>query len=466
MSDNTFYYSNTLKIPIEYSKYVKSDLKVINPDYINAQKMNRSTKDIKKELRFYKEYKNHIEVPRMYKNKAIPMENVIDNTIWRNPKNHLELNESLELRKNQLEALDIIKRSNGNKIIEMPTGSGKTVTAISALCYFKRRTLVLVHKTNLQMQWEAEIEKHSNAKVGILGNRKFEIGEQYDVVIATAQSIQPFHEKSFNRLVESEFFTSFDVVIVDEAHNFSAETFNRCLSFFPAKIRLGFTATAFRNDNLQFVFNYAIGDTVEIEIESKIKPVIWECKTKWINRSHGFFSGNGNSNLATLITKMTKDYNRNKILLDTLKILVKNERRTLFLTSRVAHAKLLYNLISKAYPRKKIALLIGSSTKEEREQSKDALIILATYGVAKEGFDVPLLDTLIYGTPISGNNKVGIIQSIGRLTREKEGKKGADVYDFVDDESIFKKMFYKRRSMYFSMGLEVKKLNMKRFLNL
>lgn len=462
MNNKKFYYSNTLKIPIEYARYVRNDLKIINPDYINAQKMNRSTKNIKKELKFYKEYKHYIEVPRMYTNKAIPMDEVVDETIWQNPKDYIELNSDTVLRKNQIDALEIIKSSKGNKIIEMPTGSGKTVAAIAAICYFKRRTLILVHKTNLQMQWQDEIERFSNTKVGILGNGKFEIGEQYDIVIATAQSIQPYHEKSFNRLVESNFFTSFDVVVVDEAHNFSAETFNRCLSYFPGRIRLGFTATAFRNDNLGFVFNYAIGDTVSIEVATTIKPTVWECRTKWFNRSHGFFSGNSTNNLATLITKMTKDYNRNKILLDALKTFTKNERVTLFLTSRVAHAKLMYNLLKKSYPNKKISLLIGSTKEEERKAAKDALIIIATYGVAKEGFDVPLLDTLVYGTPISGKNKVGIIQSIGRLTREKDGKKGADVFDFIDDEQLFKTMYYKRRSVYHSMRLETKKLDLKR----
>ena len=81
MNDKKFYYSNTLKIPIEYARYVKNDLKIINPDYINAQKMNRSTKNIKRELKFYKEYTNYIEVPRMYTNKAIPMDEVIDETL-------------------------------------------------------------------------------------------------------------------------------------------------------------------------------------------------------------------------------------------------------------------------------------------------------------------------------------------------------------------------------------------------
>jgi superfamily II DNA or RNA helicase len=122
----------------------------------------------------------------------------------------------------------------------------------------------------------------------------------------------------------------------------------------------------------------------------------------------------------------------------------------------------MHSLLKKSYPNKKISLLIGSTKEEERKAAKDALIIIATYGVAKEGFDVPLLDTLVYGTPISGKNKVGIIQSIGRLTREKEGKKGADVFDFVDDENLFKSMYYKRRSMYHSMNLEIKRLNLRK----
>lgn len=454
------YYAETLKLPKDFEKYVKNDLTVLNPDYINAQKMNRSTKSIKKNLRFYNETSKYIEVPRLYRHPAIPMDNIVDNTIWENPRDYLEFNSGYSLKENQQEALEILIDSKGNRIIEMPTGSGKTVTAIGAICYFKRRTLVFVNKKNLQYQWKNELEKFSNAKVGILGDGKMQIGNQYDVVVATVQSIQPYHKKKFKHLIQTEFFKNFDIVIVDEAHNFSAETFNRAISYFPARMRLGFTATAFRNDNLDFVFRFTIGDSSKINMEQEIKPKIWECSTKWVDHAHGFFN-NRNTNLAQLMTRMTKDKKRNKIILNATRTMAKNDRKFLLLTARVDHAKLFHRILSKEYPKKEVVLLIGSTPQEERDKAKNADFVLATYGVAKEGLDLPLLDTLIYATPIGGNNKVGIVQSIGRLTRAKEGKKGADIYDFVDDEPIFKKMYFKRRSVYYSMGLDVSKINMK-----
>jgi len=454
------YYAETLKLPKEFKVYIKNDLKVVNPAFREAAKANRSTKGIKSELNFYTETKDYIEVPRMYRNNAIPMDNLIDATTWANPKDHLEFAAGKTLRENQSKAMEAIIDANGNLIIEMPTGSGKTVTGISAITHFKRRALVLVHKKSLMNQWKEAFNEFSNAKVGLLGSGKMEISEQYDVVIATVQSIQPYHKKKYTQLVEADFFNSFDVVIVDEAHNFSAETFYQCISKFPAKIRIGFSATAFRNDGLDFVFKLCIGKPFKIEMEQEIKPKIWECYTGWEDRTHSFYNRR-NANLATALTKMTQDSYRNKMLYRCLNTMGKNDRKTLFLTCRVDHARMFYKNMVKLFPKKEVCLLIGASKDEERQKAKTADFVFATYGVAKEGVDLPLLDTLIFATPIAGRS--GVIQAVGRLTRKKEGKnENVDVYDFIDDSKVFKAFFYKRRVVYSEMGLESNRLNMKR----
>lgn len=456
------YYGEMLRLPKGYINYIKSDLEVDNPEYLQLLKMGYSTKDKKAKLKFYVEHKDYIEVPRMYRNIAIPIdEQLKDFTVWNNPKAHLEFSSGMSLWDNQRDALDIIIDSNGNKVIEMPTGSGKTVAGIAAICYFKRRTLVIAPTVFLADQWKAAAEIFCNAKVGRLYSKKMEIGDQYDIVVTIPQNIQPVHEKRFKQLEAADFFNGFDVVIVDEAHRFSAITFNGCISKFPSKVRLGFTATAFRNDNLGFVFNMAIGEAVSIDVEQKIKPKIWECYTTWTDRAHGFSNNKRkNKNIPMLITRMTQDKYRNMQLYHCLLTMAKNDRRVLFLTGRVDHAKKMLKYLKAKYPKKEYCLLIGSSSEEERAKSKTADFIFGSYQIAQEGIDIPLLDTIIYGTPIS--NEIGIIQSIGRLTREKEGKKGADVYDFIDDTDTLKGMFYKRRRTYSKMGLEYSRINMKK----
>lgn len=450
------YYAETLKLPKEYKPYIVNDLKVVNPAFRAAAKANRSTAGMKRELNFYTETKDYIEVPRQYRNNAIPTDSLVDATMWGNPKDHLEFNAGKTLRENQAKAMEVIIDANGNRIIEMPTGSGKTVTGIAAITHFKRRALVLVHKKSLMNQWKEAVTEFSNAKVGLLGSGKMEIGEKYDIVIATVQSIQPYHKKKFTQLVEADFFNSFDVVIVDEVHNFSADTFYNCISKFPARIRIGFTATAFRNDGLDFVFKLCVGESYKIEMEQQIKPKIWECHTGWENRVHSFYK----AGLAKLLTNMTIDEHRNKILYRCLRTMGNNDRRTLFLTCRVDHARLMHKNMSKLFPKKNVCLLIGASKDEERQKAKDADFVFATYGIAKEGLDLPLLDTLIFATPIAGRS--GVIQAVGRLTRMKEGKKGADVYDFIDKQVPFNKFYAKRRSIYYEMELDIAQLNMRK----
>jgi hypothetical protein len=63
-----------LRLPKGYINYIKSDLEVDNPEYLQLLKMGYSTKDKKAKLKFYTEHKDYIEVPRMYRNIAIPID--------------------------------------------------------------------------------------------------------------------------------------------------------------------------------------------------------------------------------------------------------------------------------------------------------------------------------------------------------------------------------------------------------
>jgi superfamily II DNA or RNA helicase len=77
--------------------------------------------------------------------------------------------------------------------------------------------------------------------------------------------------------------------------------------------------------------------------------------------------------------------------------------------------------------------------------SSEKQIILATYQLASEGFNVPSLNTLIFASPISD-----IQQSIGRILRERpEDRKYIPLcIDILDDFSVFKRKGYSRLKFY------------------
>jgi predicted helicase len=75
-------------------------------------------------------------------------------------------------------------------------------------------------------------------------------------------------------------------------------------------------------------------------------------------------------------------------------------------------------------------------------------VIVATYSMAQEGLDIPVLDTLIMTTPHSD-----VTQAVGRIMRETPGKVNAPlIIDIVDRWSVFNSMFKKRCVIYKTAG--------------
>jgi superfamily II DNA or RNA helicase len=73
--------------------------------------------------------------------------------------------------------------------------------------------------------------------------------------------------------------------------------------------------------------------------------------------------------------------------------------------------------------------------------------VLATSQYAKEGLDIPALDTLFLATPMGD-----VEQAVGRILRPFEGKKDPVVVDFRDDKvTMFARMGEMRDKLYLKM---------------
>ena len=102
----------------------------------------------------------------------------------------------------------------------------------------------------------------------------------------------------------------------------------------------------------------------------------------------------------------------------------------------------------------------GTMTTKKKKQQREQYIqdmrdgkenlLFATYGLAKEGLDIPRLDRLILASP--HRDKATIIQSVGRIERKFEGKKNPTVYDIVDSTQFHQNMFKSRKTIYKKNG--------------
>ena len=84
----------------------------------------------------------------------------------------------------------------------------------------------------------------------------------------------------------------------------------------------------------------------------------------------------------------------------------------------------------------------------------DAQVLIATGKYIGEGFDLPKLDTLFLGLPISW--KGSLAQYAGRIHRRSEGKVRVTIYDYVDSTlPTLERMFKRRKNAYEALGYTV-----------
>ena len=84
----------------------------------------------------------------------------------------------------------------------------------------------------------------------------------------------------------------------------------------------------------------------------------------------------------------------------------------------------------------------------------DAQVLIATGKYIGERFDLPKLDTLVLGLPISW--KGSLAQYAGRIHRRSEGKVRVTIYDYVDSTlPTLERMFKRRKNAYGALGYTV-----------
>jgi superfamily II DNA or RNA helicase len=142
-----------------------------------------------------------------------------------------------ELREYQRDALESWRDNNDRGVIELPTGSGKTVVAIGAIAALETPTLVVVPTIDLLEQWIGELESEFDGrKIGRLGG-----GEQRiePITVSTYDSAYLRAEELGNR---------FGLLVFDEVHHLGGEGYQDIARLSAAPARLGLTATFERPD--------------------------------------------------------------------------------------------------------------------------------------------------------------------------------------------------------------------------
>ena len=126
------------------------------------------------------------------------------------------------------------------------TVTHNTTMSLYIACQLQVKTLVLVHKTFLQDQWIERCAQFTNAKIGIIRQKKVDVKGK-DIVIGMLQSVSMIN-------YDPVIFEDFGLIICDECHHFGSRVFSQALSKLSPKYTLGLSATPIRADGLTKVF--------------------------------------------------------------------------------------------------------------------------------------------------------------------------------------------------------------------
>jgi superfamily II DNA or RNA helicase len=337
-------------------------------------------------------------------------------------------------------------RATGGAILSLAPGWGKTTISLYVACALGLKTLVVVHKEFLMNQWIERIRQFvPEARIGRLQQNTVDVDDK-EIVVAMIHSIalRSYPEGTFD---------GFGLTIVDECHHVSAPVFSQAMHVANAPYVLGLTATPERRDGLQRVLHWYLGDIsfqTQREHRADVKVDVVRSDIKDI--SPPINRRTGNICMASFITALTEDAERNRLVMSVIrKYHGQPGRKILVLSDRRFHCDFMLEQCRRLGI--DAGLYLGGMSASDLETSASKPVILATYALATEGLDIPTLDTLLLATP-----KSDVVQATGRILREGFGKlNGPVIIDMVDSFSIFYAQFNKRKAFYTRSGFDLGK---------
>jgi superfamily II DNA or RNA helicase len=371
-------------------------------------------------------------------------ETTFEHIMW--PAKHPMAGQPIVLRDYQVEIINKFLE-NPQCLQEIATGAGKTLitAALSYCCEPHGRTIVIVPNKSLVTQTEADYI-NMGLDVGVyFGDRK-EFGKTH--TICTWQSLNILLKGSRNHEVDitiGEFLQDVVCVMVDEVHMAKADALKTLLTGVMAHvpIRWGLTGTIPKEDYEFVSLKCSIGDVIGRLSASELQEqgVLANCHV----------------NVLQLVDHVEyKDYQSElRYLLETEERLnyiaklvesIRKSGNTLVLVDRIAPGRALIEKI-------KDAVFVSGGTKaDDRKEQYDDIatmddkVIVATYGVAAVGINIPRVFNLVLIEP--GKSFVRVIQSIGRGIRKAEDKDFVQIWDITSTCKFAKRHLTKRKQFY------------------
>ena len=362
------------------------------------------------------------------------------------PKGHPAEGEPIILRDYQVEAINNFAK-HPQSLQQIATGAGKTITTatLSHMSEPYGRSLVIVPNKSLVEQTEEDYI-NCGLDVGVyFGDRKM-LNKTH--TICTWQSLNILdkkHKDGTAVLSLAEFLDGVSTVIVDEVHQAKAEVLKNLLTrnLKNAPIRWGLTGTVpkekFEFESIHASLGPVIGQISAKELQDK--GVLAQCHVNIVQLIDTVAHAGYQEELKYLVT------NKDRIeYIAKLMNTVKQEGNTLILVDRISAGEMLAELIPGA------TFVSGAVKVKDRKETYDTIrdgdneVVIATYGVAAVGLNIPRIFNLVLLEP--GKSFVRVIQSIGRGVRKAKDKDFVQIWDLTSTCKFAKRHLTQRKKFY------------------
>lgn len=362
------------------------------------------------------------------------------------PKGHPAENELIMLRDYQVEAINNFA-NNPQSLQQIATGAGKTITTatLSHMGEKYGRSIVIVPNKSLVVQTEEDYI-NCGLDVGVyFGDRK-DMNKTH--TICTWQSLNTLDKKykdGESAMSLDEFLQGVTCVIVDEVHQAKADVLKnlltRNLKFAP--IRWGLTGTVPKAPHEFESIHASIGPVIgQISAkELQDKGVLSACHVNVVQLADNITYSDYQSELKYLTTNKARIEYIGKMLNK-----VKESGNTLILVDRISAGEMLHELIPGS------VFVKGDVKLKDRKEAYDEInegtnhVVIATYGVAAVGINIPRIFNLVLLEP--GKSFVRVIQSIGRGVRKAKDKDFVQIWDITSNCKFAKRHLTQRKKFY------------------
>ena len=362
-----------------------------------------------------------------------------------------------ELRGWQIEALALWKAAGNRGIIEVVTGGGKTIFALSCIKELQpETTLVVVPTVALLDQWWEEAAAFFGVSL-----------DDINIVTASGRlksgTINLAVLNSASKLGLDKYTKPF-FLIVDECHKAASKKFRSALDGSPVAT-LGLSATPERpyDEGLEevlipklgeIIYRYTYKDALrdKVIVPFELKNVVFELEperqeeydklTKAIGRA---ISNNGMDDDRTiaLLLKRARVLNLsvNRIRLALKLVLAHKGSRTIVFHEDIEACDVIQEVLSEANIRSGVyhsKLKLRHRAEILSAYRRGELDVLITCRALDEGFNVP--ETEIGIIAASTATRRQRIQRLGRVLRPVSGKSGATIYTLVATDPEIKRL--------------------------